>query len=273
MFGYIRPCREELRIREEAEYKAWYCGLCGNLGKRYGQAARWALSYDCAFVALLLSGATGEGSIGAARCPYRPLKKRPMALECASLSFAADLDVLLAWHKLADDWRDERKFAAPLGRAALMGAARRAKARAPELDRAIRAGIEELCALEKEGCRELDAPADAFARMMRAVGQCAPLPGGPARPIVTQILYHMGRWVYLMDAWDDREKDGKRGAYNPFLSAGAGQERAQFLLALSQNEALGAYELLDVQAHKGLLDNILFEGCAGRMRGILEDKG
>lgn len=272
MFGYIVPCRDELKIREEAEYKAWYCGLCRSIGWRYGQFARLALSYDCAFIALLLSGVTGEGGLETARCPFRPIKKRPMAMGSESLFFAADLDILLAWNKLADDWRDEHKPGAPLGRMALFGAVRRAEGRAPGLAKAIREGVAELMELEKENCNELDAPADAFARMMRSVGTCAPLPQGPARRIVPHVLYHIGRWVYLMDAWDDRGKDERKGAYNPFLASGAGKERARFLLALSQNEALAAYELLNIEAHKGLLDNIVYEGCAGRMRGILEAK-
>ena len=272
MFGYIGPCREELRIREEAEYKAWYCGLCRCIGSRYGQSCRFALSYDCTFVALLLCGVAGVGATRPARCPFRPLNKRPMALESPQLFFAADLDILLAWHKLRDDWQDERKIAAPVGRLAFAAAARRAQSHAPELDTVIRTGIQELTQLEKERCAELDAPADAFARMMRSVGELAPLPDGAARHIVPQVFYHIGRWVYLMDAWDDRQKDAKRGAYNAFLASGAGEERARFLMALSQNEALGAYELLDIEAHKGLLDNILYEGCAGRMRGVLEAK-
>jgi len=274
MFGYIGPCRDELKIREEAEYKAWYCGLCKSIGRRYGQTARLALSYDCTFVALLLSGAAGEiGGLCMSRCPYHPFKKRPMAYESSALSFATDLDILLAWYKLSDDWRDEHRVAAPLGKLAMMGAARRALKRAPELSKAIGFGIAELIELEKANCRELDAPADAFARMMRAVGDCAPGLEGTAKRVVPQILYHMGRWVYLMDAWDDRTSDSKRGVYNPFLATGSGEERARFLMAVSQNEALGAYELLNIEAHKGLLDNILYEGCAARMRGILEAKG
>ena len=96
MFGYIAPCRPELRIREEKEYKAWYCGLCRELGHRYGQTARLGLSYDCAFIALLLSGASGLGGWDMARCPYKPAPKRPMASPCWPVAYGADLNVLLA---------------------------------------------------------------------------------------------------------------------------------------------------------------------------------
>lgn len=271
MFGYIAPCRPELRIREEKEYKAWYCGLCRELGHRYGQTARLGLSYDCAFIALLLSGASGLGGWDMARCPYKPAPKRPMASPCWPVAYGADLNVLLAWYKMQDDWQDERKPLAGLGRMAWRGYARRAEQRAPELAQAVEAGIRELTALEKENCKELDAPADAFARMMRAVGRAAPLTDSSGR-VMPHVLYHLGRWVYLIDAWDDRHKDREKGAYNPFLAAGASREQAAFLLHLSLNEATDAYELLGIDLHKGLLDNIIYVGCPGNTRRILEDK-
>ena len=270
MYGYIAPCREELRVREEMEYKAWYCGLCRCLGRRCGVSARLALSYDCAFVALLLSGVSGEAELKAAICPFKPWKKRPMADGGVSLDFAADLDILLAWHKLADDWRDERRLQAPLGKALLHGAAQKAKRGAPALSEVIAKGIQALTELEKQNCAELDAAADVFACMLRQIGELAPV-NGQGKRILPHVLYHMGRWVYLMDAWADRAKDQKSGSYNPFLASGAGKERAEFLLALSLNQACAAYELLRVEAHKGLLDNILFEGCAARMRGVLAE--
>lgn len=269
MFGYIAPCRPELRIREEKEYKAWYCGLCRELGHSYGQTARLGLSYDCAFVALLLSGASGLGEWDMARCPYKPAPKRPMASPCWPMAFGADLNILLSWYKMQDDWKDERKPLSGLGRLAWRGYARRAEQRAPELAQAVAAGIRELTALEKENCKELDAPADAFARLMRAVGEAAPLTGSTGR-VLPHVLYHLGRWVYLIDAWDDRDKDREKGAFNPFLASGAGRERAEFLLHLSLHEATNAYELLGIDLHKGLLDNIIYVGCLGNTRRILE---
>ena len=103
------------------------------------------------------------------------------------------------------------------------------------------------------------------------VGRAAPLTGSSGR-VMPHVLYHLGRWVYLIDAWDDRHKDREKGAYNPFLAAGASREQAAFLLHLSLNEATDAYELLGIDLHKGLLDNIIYVGCPGNTRRILEDK-
>ena len=75
-----------------------------------------------------------------------------------------------------------------------------------------------------------------------------------------------------MDAWDDREKDKKSGAFNPFLMADAGRDRAEFLAFCSLNEAINAYELIDFKSHKGLLDNIIYNGCPAKAREVLGGK-
>ena len=63
MYGYIQPNQDELRIREYTEYRAYYCGLCKCLSAEYGEIARSVLSYDCTFIALLLSGLAGTDDV------------------------------------------------------------------------------------------------------------------------------------------------------------------------------------------------------------------
>lgn len=265
MFGYIQPHKDELRFREFAEYRAYYCGLCKCMGRRFGEHARAALSYDCTFVALLLCGMAGHEAAHKCRCLYKPLERVRMAAEEDEyLRFAADMNILLYYCKLEDDWRDERRPAALAGRGIISGAAKKAREHNPGLFSAISSGIAELSTLERENTAELDAPADAFARMMRSIGECAPAEGQGNRIAFPRLLYHLGRWVYLIDAWEDRDKDREKGAYNPFLRAGADKERAAFLLNRSLEEAINAYDLLEIRAHCSLLDNIMLEGCPGR---------
>lgn len=49
MFGYVRPNRDELKVRELRDYEALYCGLCRALGRRHGFFARFFLNYDFTF--------------------------------------------------------------------------------------------------------------------------------------------------------------------------------------------------------------------------------
>ena len=126
---------------------------------------------------------------------------------------------------------------------------------------AVEKGIEELSALENTQCDILDAPADCFARMMRAVFESAPMGDAHARPALSAIAYNIGKWVYLADAWEDRAQDARKGSYNIFNITDAGEERAKFLMHYSLNEAIKAYELLPVAENREILDNIIYEGC------------
>ena len=51
MFGYIGTIESELKVREAASYKSWYCGLCKCMKRNYGLFSPLFLQYDCAFLA------------------------------------------------------------------------------------------------------------------------------------------------------------------------------------------------------------------------------
>ena len=55
MFGYVRPRRDELRMREYDRYHAAYCGVCRSLGREYGFFSRFLVNYDMTFLYLLLA--------------------------------------------------------------------------------------------------------------------------------------------------------------------------------------------------------------------------
>lgn len=273
MFGYIGPEKSELKVRDWTLYQAFYCGLCRTIGERYGQVPRLTLSYDCTFICILLSSFSPCGGCSEHKCTYKPFKaKQPMANPSESLDFAADLNVLLAWYQCRDEWSDEKRLRGAAGNIVFSPAGQKAKKERPELYAAISEGIARLSSLEKENCPDLDAPADAFASMMRECMTCAPLPEAQKKT-VSALIYYLGKWIYLMDAWDDRAKDEKSGAYNPFLSAKAGKDRASFLLNATLNESIKAYTLLDIVSAKGILDNIFYEGCVNRTETLLKAGG
>ena len=128
MYGYIRPNRGELRVREYERFQAVYCGLCRALGRRYGPLARFAVSYDLTFLALLLG--RGNGRAEKCFCPAHPLRRRRCLCGGPALEAAADFSVILTWWKLADELRDGgfwTRLGARLGRFAAAGAYRRAR--------------------------------------------------------------------------------------------------------------------------------------------------
>ena len=272
MFGYVAPDKNELKVRELTQYKAYYCGLCRTLGEHYGEASRIFLNYDCAFAAILLSGLFGEGDLCVPhKCTYRPFKKKqPMMPGSAQINNAADLNVILAWHNLRDDAKDDRTIKALGGKLILKGAYQKAKRKQPVLDKIIAQGIGELALLETQCCDELDAPADAFGRTLRDCFAYFSADTGLTQSAMAAMGYNLGKWIYLLDAWEDRTRDARSGSYNVFNATGAQVERAAFLMYYSLNEAIGAYQLLKLARNVEILDNIMMIGCTVKTQAVLQ---
>lgn len=272
MFGYVTPHRCELKVGELTQYQGWYCGLCKAIRQSYGQIPRLVLDYDCAFLALLLQGVKGPADpMVHGRCGYKPFaKKAPVAQLSGALEYAADCNVLLYYYKLEDDWRDEKKAVALGGKVLLRHAVKRAAAKQPEAAANILSGLGALSTLERAHTTEIDRVADAFGGILREIVCHYPTLNASDREVLSWLSYHLGRWIYLMDAWEDRQKDEKKGAYNPFVCSGADKAHASFLLYAALSEMEKAYDLLDIKANKGLLDNILFLGCRLRTRQLIE---
>lgn len=266
MFGYVRPLIPELRVRELEDYKAVYCGLCRAMGKRHGFLARFTLNYDFAFLTMVLAYERQPCEMTRCRCPAHPLRKRKMCSAMPSLDVAADESLILSWQKLRDDVEDNGFFHGLPARIAcwvLKPAYRKAAKARPEFDRAVTRCLDELHVLERENCPSLDRPADTFARILQ---WAAPDTGDDGRNrAMGQMLYHVGRWIYLLDAWDDMEKDELSGAYNPVLRHYQGEkaESAQDLrvtLRHSRSLAAAAYELSKAERWDGILSNIIYLG-------------
>ena len=270
MFGYIRPLECELKVREQAEYRGTYCGLCKSIGRRYGQIERLTLSYDCAFLALVLAAVSDGATFRPSNCGPRVYRgKRPIAEPSAILDYAADVNVLLAWYQAADDVADEKNVKSAAAKLALARAYRKAKKIHPALDREIQQSMTKLSRIEALKIASTDEPSDTFGRMLAEVILHAPMLPETERKAAEWMFYNLGKWIYLIDAWDDREKDQKSGNYNPFLLADMPMNQAEFLLNITQNEAQKGYDLLTLRARSGLLDNIIQLGLMQAQQRVL----
>lgn len=262
MFGYVRPFRPELKCRDFDLYQATYCGLCRCLRRRYGLIAPMLLNFDFTFLALALWEPEEEFAPCRGRCHANPLRKMPMCPDSPALELAADESVILTWWKLRDAVADEGfwKGLPARGLSRLVkGAYRKAARRRPDFDRTARECLAELAALERENCPSLDRTADAFARLL----QSAAPPEGERGRILSQLLYHLGRWIYLADARDDLEEDRLAGRYNPVaVRYGPGGDDGALRLTMDQSlELMGAaLQLGDFGCRRPVLENIVYLG-------------
>ena len=269
MFGYVHISPDKLNGEEQQLYRACYCGLCHTLGRRYGLFARMILNYDLVFLAMLLSD--GEAPrCGQRRCLIHPIHPRCFCEETQALDAAADVSVLLTWWQLRDGVADHGFWKSLLYRLLsrlLYRAYRKAKARQPELDKRIQTNLDKLSALEREKCAIPDEAADTFALLLRDMAALSP--PGIKRRVLEEMLYHLGRWIYLVDALDDLKEDSRSGSYNPLLQRygtrdGAlrpeDRERVAATLDASIRTMAAAFELADFGCWRGIIESVVYEG-------------
>ena len=209
MFGYVRPVLDRLDEGQRDAYQSAYCGLCHALGERHGFLARFTLQYDFPFLAILLTAGEQGDRLSCRRCPARPWRAPRPCLCGAQMAAAADQSIILTYHKLSDDVDDHNAVTGlpyRFLRRLLRGAYRRAASAQAGFDRQVREGLARLRELEQVRSPELDRAADAFARILASAAAADPV-GSPMARMLGELLYHLGRWVYLMDAWDDLDVD------------------------------------------------------------------
>lgn len=273
MFGYVSTLKNELKVRELCEYEAWYCGLCHAIKSAYGNTARLCLNYDCTFLALLLSGIDENETASCVhkKCGYKPLNGKKAIMEGSdTLSYAADISVLLFYYKIADDVVDEKSVKAKAGKLLLKNSILKAGSRQPAALSQIHKSIGELSRLERENETSIDIVADTFAQLLKQIVLCYDNISKKQAEALGWLSYNLGRWIYLVDAYHDKEADAKQNKYNPFVLNTTSLEHASFLLYSSLYEMERAYDLLTIHNHKGILDNIIYEGCRNRSKQILE---
>lgn len=260
-------------------FRHMYCGLCHTLGQRYGQAARFILNYDFTYLAILLSDPK-EGIVSGARCYVSPLRQRAYLESSAAMELAADESVILAYWQLRDgvddhDWLHGLKYR--VASTVLEPAYQKAAAMRPGFDAAVRAQLSRLSELEAESCSSMDMAADAFAALLGSAAQEVDDP--IRRRVLEQLLYHLGRWVYLVDAADDLKKDAADGNYNPValrfgLTDGnwTADARQEFVLSLDHSIRMiaTAFELWDFGVWTPILEATVYQGLFQVGKSVLD---
>ena len=272
MFGYVSICEAELKRKDYRRYKQYYCGLCHTLKERYGFLGQMTLTYDMTFAILLLSSLYGEEARPEShRCKTHPFKEQPV-LRNDFTEYGADMNLLLAYFQLEDDWRDEGSKKSRLLAWKLKRRARRVAARYPRQTEVIRRELEALFRLEEANCQTPDEPAGCFGRLMGEVLACREDHWAKS---LRRLGFYLGKFIYLMDAYEDLEKDLGEGRYNPLKEEAkkAGyEERIREILQMMAGEAALEFEKLPCLQEGDILRNILYGGVWTRYRKHREEK-
>ncbi len=270
-----------MRFYEYDRYKSVYCTLCKQIGKTYGPFAKFLLNYDYTFVAMImLELERTEISCGKGRCTFNPLYRCPKCVaQTKAFDLTAALTAIMFYHKLRDNisdssffgkigWRVLKLFAAPMRR--------KAKKRMPELDALVSEYIDEQQATEESGDASIDGAAEPSAKLISSLAQML-TEDASIKPILSKFGYYLGKWIYLIDAQDDMEKDIKKKRFNPFaikFSLGADDVKnnsqelknahiyANEAMNMTMSAMLDYYDVLEFDYFKEVLDNITMLGMS-----------
>ncbi len=277
MFGYVRPDMPYLYIKDQTLYEALYCGVCKGIGQVCGQTARMGLTYDIAFLSALLHNLLGQDvKVEKQHCLTHCIRSKQMAEVDELTKKLGALNTELAYYKCVDDIEDGDKGG--IKKLAFNRGHKRAIKAYPELCDIVRKGIEEQALIEKASTDSIDRAADPSATMMARLSEYF-LEDKKSEDAYA-LFYDVGKWVYLIDALDDYDKDVKKNAYNPFrLAYGAESKCAlieaqaedlQFIFGTLFTDIQERLAKLPMSFNRDLVDNILLRGLPAETKRVMQ---
>lgn len=269
MFGYVTIAPEALPKERSDRYRAFYCGLCRTLRQRHGGLSRITLSYDLTFLYILLNSLyEPQETLGLEHCFLHPVAGRNYVSSEAA-EYCADMNIALSYHKCMDNWQDDSSLISRAEASLLEKAYQRVSALYPEKCRQIEECLRQISELEKAGDTSLDGAANLTARMLGAVYRYKEKDYWA--DTLSQMGQGLGRFIYLMDAYEDLPADLRKKRYNPLAEHHQREDYETFVfqsLNMLIAECTEAFETLPVVQDADLLRNILYGGCWMRYNAL-----
>lgn len=276
MFGYVKPDMPNLYMKDSVLYRAVYCGVCKSIADKCGTVSRMALSYDMAFLSAFFHNIMNtDVEISDERCILHPILKRPIAARDSISEAAAFLNVFFTYYKLTDDINDLKR--GRLKRSFFKPGYKKAARENPELDIIVKSRYAELLVLEKDNCDGIDQAAEPFGRMIEDISVFV------LKEFSTEhtknVCFNLGKFVYLIDALDDYDKDIKKNNYNVFYNSYQNgsfnelteqhREDLEFVFGRVFEEINKSLDQIKFYFNHDLTDNILTKGLPQITKKIL----
>lgn len=257
MFGYIVINKPDLKFKEFDIYQGFYCGLCHSLRKRHGLSGQLTLTYDMTFLAMLLTSLyEPELTQEFKRCLVHPAKKH-LIISSRYTDYVADMNVILAYHKAMDDWNDNHNII----KLAFAKIIENKDCNYKEKASAIESLLKELGTREKENETNIDVMAGIFGKIMAVI--FVPKQEDIWSASLSKIGFFLGKFIYILDAYDDLEQDIKKGCYNPFKTICQKDDfddKIKTMLTMMMAECSKEFECLPILENASILRNIIYAG-------------
>lgn len=254
MFGYIVADFGNMSDEDKKRYRSYYCGLCHSLKKQDGNISRLTLTYDFTFIALILSELYENGTLKKERCLPHPFSAHEY-LESDIIDYVADMNLLLYYINLLDDWQDDKSISSLAKSRIFERNIQNIRERHPEEFDLVFESLSELSAAEKRGEQCPDIPASAFGKLL---GNILSFKKDEYSESLFDFGNALGKFIYIQDACVDFEKDLKKEKYNPLTTVRVSD--FEDILKVLAADCAKKLELIPVIKDDNIVKNIIYSG-------------
>lgn len=271
MFGYVRINKMDLTFREYENYKGYYCGLCKYLKENHGEISRIGLNYDITFLIVILSAIyKPKTNIFEEVCLVSPFKRKKKLINDIT-EYAASMSILLTYYKLEDNLLDDKGVKDILAYNLYKSKLKMAHKKYPHKSQIIKEQMKILNQLEKNKEYNIDKVSNTFGELM---GEIFAYKKDKYEDDLRRIGFNIGKYIYILDAYEDLNEDYKKGRYNPFMEYINKREelkiRVDRLISISLGLLASSIDRLNLQVNRGIIENIVYSGVYLRYKNILE---
>lgn len=271
MFGYVRINKMDLTFREYENYKGYYCGLCKYLKENHGEISRIGLNYDITFLIVILSAIyKPKTNIFEEVCLVSPFKGKKKLINDIT-EYAASMNILLTYYKLEDNLLDDKGVKDILAYNLYKSKLKMAHKKYPHKSQIIKEQMKILNQLEKNKEYNIDKVSNTFGELM---GEIFAYKKDKYEDDLRRIGFNIGKYIYILDAYEDLNEDYKKGRYNPFMEYINKREelkiRVDRLISISLGLLASSIDRLNLQVNRGIIENIVYSGVYLRYKNILE---
>lgn len=263
MFGYVNANKSTLVESDQKIYQNYYCGLCQDLKRVSGPRGQLLLNYDVTFLALLLSGLyEPKEDVKSFTCRLHPTQKKTI-VKSQIMDYCSYMDIALSYYNLLDDYQDDGKRGKKRMADYFEKFVLEAEKKYPRQVAAIRSYIEKQNLAEKSQEKNLDKVASYTGEMLGEL--CKFYDEDVWNDDLYTLGYYLGRFIYVMDAYEDMEKDQKKCDYNilSFHSEECPNCYETFVrqfLTTQMTECAKAFEHMPILKNAEVIRNIIYSG-------------
>lgn len=279
MFGYLRPFKEELRIKDIKKYSSYYCALCNEIRKKYGRFWTFFLNYESIYILIFLeSCTTNEKVVKSLTCHINPLMKKKIYINESNLAYAAFINMFLLELKFEDNIYDEKQILYKILRKILSNKKtfKDMHNEYSSLIKLINEQFKKLQVLEAEK-GTLDSCADTTAIMLsEIIDYKIQIDQKDKEKDFKKINYYIGKLVYILDAYEDYEKDIKKNQFNPIIymegEKGESEDKVIKIILLLKFCICQEINKIEWIINADIIENVLTFGIDHTVRRIDEAK-